>query len=168
MGDGLNEMRGLLLRHSLVRVRCKITDRPSRSVRQRRELTEDEAFFEEHDVDPAAALIEGLERDREMLQQKEDLGKATPEWQEYEAVVEAAIDALESEWLTRPEPITKETVRQAREKMEEVVLQVQRKHQQLNDQRIEAYERYKSLLTDGKVKHNEAEMPVSQQYAKLL
>jgi hypothetical protein len=106
----------------LVQKRCfKIADK-KRSVAL--ELTEDERFFRENDVDPTIAFIESLERERAVLEEKERQGEATAEWQEYDKEVEAVIHQIEHQWLTNPEPITKDSVKRAHKVMEEAVSKV--------------------------------------------
>ena len=67
------------LRVRMTGQRTKITDPPRP---RRTELTEDEAFFNEHDEDPTAAFVDSLARDRKLLEEKERMGQATPEWKE--------------------------------------------------------------------------------------
>ena len=154
----------------------KITDRkgppppPPSSSSSQRELTEDERFFADNDMDATAAFVEHLERERAYLEHKEKMGQQTQEWREYEEEVEAVIEEIEHRWLVSAEPITKETTKQARAEMEQAVRQVQEKHQKLNDKRIEAYDAYRrKKIAAGDEKTDEAgKMPVSQEYARLL
>ncbi len=88
------------------------------------ELSEDERFFQENDVDPTVAFIEHLERERAMLEEKEKQGEQTAEWKEYDREVEETIFNLEREWLTNPEPISKESVKRAQKAMEQAVIKV--------------------------------------------
>lgn len=99
----------------------KITDKKKEMT-----ISEDERFFQDNDVDPTAAFIESLERERALLEEKEREGERTAEWKEYDREVEEVIYKIEHEWLTNPEPITKESVKRAHKVMEEAVTKVRK------------------------------------------
>lgn len=147
--------------------RGKITSRGVKPV-NKRALTEDEQFFVDNDDgnDATASMIAALEHDRRLLEEKQALGEATPEWAEYERDVEEAMMQLESEWLTSAEPITKETVAIARERMEQQVKKIQKKHETKNLALQAKYWEMKNLLQDPK--NQDISLPVSKEYAALL
>jgi hypothetical protein len=149
----------------------KITDAKAQAPPPKHELTEDERFFEENDVDPTVAFIENLERERMVTEERHRLGMATREWQEYDEEVTETMDRLEHEWMVNPQPISKHTVKELHRVLEEAVLHVQAKHATLNDQRIAAYKELRQLQLqkpESAAEEPPKQLPVSDEYAKLL
>jgi hypothetical protein len=146
---------------------------PHSSPRPARALTADEEFFMENDRDPTEALLADLERERLALEAKEKEIEQTPEWKAYEEEVERAIWEVEEEWLQREdEPITKETVKVAHERMDKTIDAVQKKHETNNAKLIAEYERFKQKKL-AKPEQSESaskdeKLSLSKEYAALL
>jgi hypothetical protein len=70
--------------------------------------SEDEQFFVEADLSAEEELMANLKRERLARDAKEQAVLQTPEWQQYDAEVTAVTQALEREWMTSPQPITKD------------------------------------------------------------
>ena len=118
-------------------------------------------------------------RDRYLSDKIMDEAVATKEWKDYDNEVVEEIEKYEMEWITNPEPITKETVAKRYKTYDAMVEHVQEKHEKKNELLIQQYKTFKAqieaqkipLITGRKIKKKRVKVrrpDISDEYASLI